>query len=56
MGADMRFVEEYVDKANGELAEDIIDRIITVMEDDNPFKEQRVERLVAEYKAKREFV
>lgn len=49
MGADLYFVEKNVNKHNGALAQNILSEIIDVIDDDKPFKEQRIEKLVDKY-------
>ena len=50
MGCDMHFLEERVRKHNGGLAQKVLSEIIDVIDDDKPFKEARIERLVDKYK------
>lgn len=49
MGVDYYYLSEDINKKNGALAKKILSQIIDVMEDDQPFKEQRIQRLVDEY-------
>ena len=50
MGCDMHFLEERVREHNGGLAQKVLSEIIDVIDDDKPFKEARIERLVDKYK------
>ena len=45
----MHFLEERVRKDNGGLAQKVLSEIIDVIDDDKPFKEARIEKLVNEY-------
>ena len=50
MGCDLYFLEKDVRKHNGGLAQKVLSEIIDVIDDDKPFKEARIERLVDKYK------
>ena len=49
MGADLYYIEKQVNEYNGALAEKIISKVIDVLEDEEPFKVQRIEKLVENY-------
>ena len=49
MGCDLYFLEKSVREHNGGLAQKVLSEIIDVIDDDKPFKEARIERLVNEY-------
>lgn len=49
MGMDLYHLEKRVREHNGALAEKIISKIIDVLEDDEVFKVQRIEKLVEKY-------
>lgn len=54
MGVDYYYLSERINKENGSLAQHIISDIIDVLEDDDSFKLQRIERLVDDYQKKKE--
>ena len=49
MGCDLYFIEESVREENGALAQGTLSKIIDVLDDDQPFKEVRIQKLVDEY-------
>lgn len=49
MGTDMYHLSNSINRENGILAENILNRIIDVLDDDKPFKEKRIESIVNEY-------
>ena len=49
MGADLYYLEKRVNAHNGALAEKVLSKVIDVLEDDEPFKVQRIEKLVEKY-------
>ena len=49
MGCDLYFLEERIEEENGALAQGTLSRIIDVLDDDQPFKEVRIQKLVDEY-------
>ena len=55
MGCDLYFLEKDVREKNGALAQATLNDIIDVLDDNQPFKEVRIQRLVDNYqKNKRE--
>lgn len=50
MGCDLYFLEKDIEEDNGRLAQNVLSEIIDVIDDDKPFKEARIERLVDKYK------
>ena len=56
MGCDLYFLEKDVRKHNGGLAQKVLSEIIDVIDDDKPFKEARIERLVDKYKNNKQTV
>ena len=56
MGCDLYFLEEDVEEYNGSLAQKVLSEIIDVIDDDKPFKEARIERLVDKYKNNKQTV
>ena len=56
MGCDLYFLGKDIDKHNGALAQNVLSEIIDVIDDDKPFKEARIERLVDKYKNNKESV
>ena len=49
MGCDLYFLEKDVRKHNGGLAQKVLSEMIDVINDDKPFKEARIVKLVNEY-------
>ena len=56
MGCDLHYVSESVNKHNGALARRILSDIIDVLEDDNPFKEQRIAKIVEKWENEKQEV
>ena len=56
MGADLYWLEKDIDEDNGRLAENILGEIIDVFDDDKPFKEVRIQRLVDKYQNERKSI
>ena len=55
MGCDLYFLEKHISEKNGALAQATLNDIIDVLDDNQPFKEVRIQRLVDNYqKNKRE--
>lgn len=56
MGADLYWLGKSIAKENGALAQGILSDIIDIIEDDKPFKEQRIEKKVELYKERRQSI
>ena len=54
MGADYYWLSKNIEEENGRLAQRVLSDIIDIIEDDKPFKEQRIERTVEVYKSERD--
>ena len=56
MGVDYSYLSERVSRNNGALAQGVLSKIIDVLEDDKPFKEVRIKKLVDDYQKNRDSV
>ena len=56
MGVDYYWLSKDIEEENGRLAQRVLSDIIDIIEDDKPFKEQRIEKKVELYKERRQSI